>query len=85
MFINSLIFFPYLDAFINEIAIDSSHNTSIEQYFTWPSEEEYEKFDNMNLIHCKQSDKDFIKGLFDKRLAYPTSIKQLSSGRFTIV
>lgn len=65
-----------------------AHNPADEgRYFSWPEESDYQRFDDLGLIHCCDSDIEFIKGLFDRRLvvdsAAPT-ICQDENGLFYV-
>lgn len=55
------------------------------QYFTWPTMEDYQAFTDMGLKQFEDSDIEFVKGLFDKRLPNTVSLKQNpSTGMFYV-
>lgn len=54
------------------------------QYFSWPDAKEYERFEEMGLKHYEESDLEFVKGLFDKRMPCDLTIKQHHDGMFII-
>ena len=54
------------------------------RYFTWPEQEEYDEFEALGLQQCRDEDMQFVRGLFDRRLAQGPTIRPLESGLLCI-
>ena len=66
------------------VSADAKLDADVGAYYTWPEEEEYQKFNEMGLIHCKDSDIAFVESLFDRRLVHGPTIVEDSSGMLEI-